>query len=203
MMCASSGFRAAFTGSGGHASQPHQIEDTVLSAAKFITDAQIVTSRLINQAEPLTITVSTIHGGEAGRANIIPKRVDFEGTIRTPKRETHAEIHEDLRRIIRAIELTTGVKGEITFRNGSDAVMNDPGLTELFLQARPDFSAQRTFRSPPRPIWARTISPGTGNSRRRSISAWAFRSRTPKRSTACIRPSSPQTTRPSARARRR
>ena len=134
MMCASSGFRAAFTGSGGHASQPHQTEDTVLSAAKFITDAQIVTSRLINQAEPLTITVSTIHGGEAGRANIIPKRVDLEGTIRTPKRETHAEIHEDLRRIIQAIELTTGVKGEISFRNGSDAVMNDPGLTELFLQ---------------------------------------------------------------------
>lgn len=151
MMCASSGFRAAFTGSGGHASQPHQTEDTVLSAAKFITDAQIVTSRLINQAEPLTITVSTIHGGEAGRANIIPKRVDLEGTIRTPKRETHAEIHEDLRRIIRAIELTTGVKGEITFRNGSDAVMNDPRLTELFLQGAAELLGAENVSVTPAP----------------------------------------------------
>lgn len=151
MMCASSGFRVAFTGSGGHASQPHQTEDTVLSAAKFITDAQIVTSRLINQAEPLTITVSTIHGGQAGRANIIPKRVDLEGTIRTPKRETHAAIHEDLRRIIRAIELTTGVKGEITFRNGSDAVMNDPRLTELFLKGAAELLGAENVSVTPAP----------------------------------------------------
>ena len=135
MMCASSGFRVEFTGSGGHASQPHETQDTVLSAAKFITDAQIVTSRLMNETEPLTITVSTVQAGQPERTNIIPKKAELGGTIRTPKREIHDKIHEHLRQIIHAIELTTGVRGEIWFRNGSDAVMNDPALTALFLKS--------------------------------------------------------------------
>lgn len=134
MLCASSGFRVKFTGDGGHASQPERTQDTVLAAAKFITDAQFIASRRTPRSQPLTVTVSTIHGGQPGRANIIPKQVTLEGTIRTPERALHEKIHGWLRDILRAAELATGTHGEITFRNGSDAVMNDPDLTDCFLR---------------------------------------------------------------------
>lgn len=152
MTCASSGFRVEFTGSGGHASQPHKTEDTILAAAKFINDVQVVPSRLIDQAEPLTITVSSIHAGKPGRANIIPKLVELEGTIRTPKRETHTVVHEHMRQIIKAVGLTTGVQGEITFRNGSDAVMNDPALTELFRKGAVNLLGQEKVSVTPAPF---------------------------------------------------
>ena len=134
MMCASSGFRVEFTGAGGHASQPDRTQDTVLAAAKFITDAQLIAARRAPRSEPLTVTVSTIHGGTPGRANIIPKQVVLEGTIRTPSRALHDDIHRYLRQVLQAAQLETGAQGEIAFRSGSDAVMNDPALTDCFLR---------------------------------------------------------------------
>lgn len=134
MLCAASSFRVEFTGTGGHASQPERTQDTVLAAAKFITDAQLTAARRTPRSQPLTITVSTIHGGQPGRSNIIPKRVTLEGTIRTPERALHEKIHGYLRDILRSAELATGAQGEIFFRNGSNAVQNDAALTDCFLR---------------------------------------------------------------------
>ena len=142
MLCASSRFQAKFTGTGGHASQPERTQDTVLAAAKFITDVQLAAARRSPRSEPLTVTVSTIHGGQSGRVNIIPKQVVLEGTIRTPRRALHDEMHRYLQDTLRSAQLVTGTQGKITFHNGSDAVMNDPALTDCFLRGAAELLGQ-------------------------------------------------------------
>lgn len=133
VMLASSEFTITLTGRGGHGSAPHRTDDIVLSAAKIIIELQSITSRKINHFEPAVITVGTIHGGT--RSNIIPKELTFTGTIRTQNNSLREEIHEHITTILRANELVTGVKADVSFRLGSGAVYNNPALTKEFAAA--------------------------------------------------------------------
>ena len=130
-MTASSRFHVEFTGSGGHAALPHQAQDCILAAAKFVSQLPEI-SRRISPLEPFTLSVGYLSAGEAGRGNIIPAKAVLEGTIRTPKREIHDLAHQATETLLRATAMTTGTQGQITFRNGSDCVMNDPALTAVF-----------------------------------------------------------------------
>ena len=130
-MTASSRFHAEFTGTGGHAALPHKAQDCILAAARFVSQLPEI-SRHIDPLEPFTVSVGHLSAGEAGRGNIIPAKAELDGTIRTPKRSVHQQAHEQMRTLLQAVTLTAGVKGELSFRNGSDCVMNDPTLTKIF-----------------------------------------------------------------------
>jgi amidohydrolase len=133
IMLASTGFLITLSGRGGHGAAPHLTEDIVLAAARLIAALQDIPGRKHNFLDPAVITVCSIHGGAAG--NIIPKEVALAGTIRTPNSRLLPKIRESMQKELSALEMTTGVKGAVVFRQGSDAVYNDPGLTELFVGA--------------------------------------------------------------------
>lgn len=136
VMLAASRFTITLTGRGGHASAPHQTDDIILAAAKLIIELQLIPGRKINHIEPAVITVGSIHGGTRG--NIIPQELILIGTIRTQNNHLHQEIHQHINNILKVQELITGVKGTAVFRMGSDAVYNDPTLTEKFVTAAAD-----------------------------------------------------------------
>jgi amidohydrolase len=132
-MLASTGFAIALSGRGGHGAAPHQTDDIILAAAKFVAELQSIPSRKHNFLDPSVITVCSIHGGTAG--NIIPKELTLSGTIRAQNGRLLPKIEESVKTLLTALEMTTGVKGAAFFRRGSGAVYNDPDLTETFTGA--------------------------------------------------------------------
>ena len=74
-------FDITLTSTGGHGAMPHQVADPVVASAELIVALQTLVSRETPPLEPAALTIGSIHGGTAH--NIIPTRVDLQGTLRT------------------------------------------------------------------------------------------------------------------------
>jgi amidohydrolase len=77
------------------------------------------------------VTIGSIHGGL--RFNIIPDRVEMEGTIRLFDPKIQKEIHEKIRRTATMIAESGGGKAEITIVPLAPVVFNDPNLTQKMI----------------------------------------------------------------------
>jgi len=74
-------FTLVLEGPGGHTARPHRTVDLIADAARLIHELPGCIRRTIDARSPFTIAFGSIHGGEAG--NVIPTRVEVEGTVRT------------------------------------------------------------------------------------------------------------------------
>jgi amidohydrolase len=136
VMAAAEDWGAAIIGRGGHASQPHETVDALVTAAMAVTALQTVVSRNVSPMETAVVTVGVLRAGDA--FNIIPERAEMRGTIRTfdPK------VREDVLRRVRSVMENTaqamGARAELYFQALSPAVINDPAVTEVVQAATRD-----------------------------------------------------------------
>lgn len=84
-------------GRGGHAAMPHNTIDPVVLASRIVLSLQTIVSRENNPAEPIVITVGSIHGGTQG--NIIPDEVKLELSVRTLTPQVRTRTLTAIRRI--------------------------------------------------------------------------------------------------------
>ena len=68
-------------GKGGHGAHPHMNVDPIAISAQVITALQQVVSRQAKPAMPTVVSIGKIVG--LGSTNIIPDKVEMEGTLRT------------------------------------------------------------------------------------------------------------------------
>jgi len=68
-------------GPGGHTARPHQTVDLISDAARLVHELPGVLRRTVDARSPLTVAFGSIHGGSSG--NVIPTRVELQGTART------------------------------------------------------------------------------------------------------------------------
>ncbi len=73
-------FKITIHGKGGHTGVPEDAIDPVIAAANLIQTAQIIQTREISNLKATVIMFGKIHGGT--KSNIIPEKVDLEGSIR-------------------------------------------------------------------------------------------------------------------------
>ena len=93
-MAASDRFSIQVQGRQTHGSRPWGGVDPVVASASLIDALQTVVSRRTDIASiPAVVTVGSIHGGI--RYNIIPDKVEMEGTLRTFSDEQRARIVQD------------------------------------------------------------------------------------------------------------
>lgn len=130
---AASTFEVVLRGRGGHASAPYATEDIVSTAAKLILDLQSIPRRILNYIDPAVVAIATIHAGD--RNNVIPSQLRFTGTVRGTEYKVHQMIENEMRKVLQAHELVTGVKGSLEFQFASQAIVNDPLLTQSFITA--------------------------------------------------------------------
>ncbi|HEX28805.1 TPA: amidohydrolase, partial [Candidatus Poribacteria bacterium] len=90
---------------------------------------QTIVSRSVSPIMPAVVTVGKIEGGTA--CNIIPSEVRMEGTVRSLDPEVRTLIIERMRSILNGIELSMGVKCDLSYEMGSPVVYNDPQLADL------------------------------------------------------------------------
>jgi len=116
-------------GQGGHGATPQETRDPVVMSARVVMALQTLISRENNPADPVVITVGSIHGGT--QANIVPDQVKLQLTVRTFKPEVRKRV---LASIVREVEGEAQAAGApkkpvVEIVPGADSVYNDPELT--------------------------------------------------------------------------
>ncbi len=133
VMAASDTFFVTVTGKGGHAAMPHLGIDTVVVSAQIVSALQTISSRIADPADPVVVSVTQIHGGDA--TNIIPEQVELAGTARSFSAATREMIEPMMRRIINGICQAHGASAEITYERGYPATINSDLETDHAAQA--------------------------------------------------------------------
>jgi amidohydrolase len=118
---------------GGHGAQPHLTADPVFLAAQAITFFQSIASRRINPLQPVVVTVSAIHGGEA--TNVIPGVVEAKGTIRTFSEALRDVIPREMENILKGVTEAQGATYSFESRKSYPPLINDPRMTEVMCEA--------------------------------------------------------------------
>jgi amidohydrolase len=128
-MAGSDQLRITVTGRSTHGAQPHRGVDPVVVSAQIINALQTIPSRQMDAvASPVIVTIGTIHGGV--RWNIMPDRVEMQGTIRYLNPATHEEIIERVRRTATDIAHSAGATAEVSVAPNAIPVVNPPALTQ-------------------------------------------------------------------------
>jgi len=123
VMAAAERFHCIVTGRGGHGATPHQTVDTVVVAAQIVTALQTVVSRNVDPAEPVVVSVGSLHSGSA--FNIIAEQAELWGTIRTFDEATRQTVLRRVREVVEGTAHTLGASVQLEIEELTLAVVND------------------------------------------------------------------------------
>jgi amidohydrolase len=123
-------------GRGGHAARPHEARDPICAAAQLIQWLYQQIPRATDSQDAVVITVGMVHGGHM--ANVIPERVELEGTVRTLNRSVRDDTLDHIRRLADAVAVGTQTLIEVNFGVGAQSVENDPELIDYLTDATRD-----------------------------------------------------------------
>jgi amidohydrolase len=137
------------TGRGGHAARPHESQDPIAASAQLLTAIYSLIPRSVDSQNPIVVTIGRIQGGY--NANVIPEKVEMEGTLRTLDSKVREATREKLRRLTRGISEASDVTLEIFFDQGLGAVINDPGANAFLREAAQRTLGPRNVEEVPRP----------------------------------------------------
>jgi len=127
-MAGSDRLRITVTGSQTHGAQPHRGVDPIVISAQIVNALQTIPSRQMDAVRsPVIVTIGQIHGGV--RYNIIPDRVELEGTIRYLNPHTREDLYERIRRTATEIAASGGATAEVSIESNAVPVVNPPELT--------------------------------------------------------------------------
>jgi hippurate hydrolase len=134
-------FQIAVVGKGGHASMPHDCRDPIPAACEITTALQTFVTREIPVSDPVVITVTRIAGGTTG--NVIPERVELQGTIRALSERSRAKAQEGLERVARGIAQAHGVEAQVALQRGYPVTVNEAQFTGFTQQVARDLLGAR------------------------------------------------------------
>jgi hippurate hydrolase len=123
-------------GRGGHAAMPHNTIDPVVLASRIVLSLQTIVSRENNPAEPIVITVGSIHGGTQG--NIIPDEVKLDLSVRTLTPQVRTRTLAAIRRVAKGEADAAGAPRDPLVTVPAAAplpVVNDPALVSRLASA--------------------------------------------------------------------
>jgi amidohydrolase len=124
-------------GKGGHAALPHYNIDPVLITSHIIVALQQLVSRRCKPVTPCVLSFGNVQAH--GSTNIIPDKVEVQGTFRTMDEEWRKEAHILMKKM--AEEMASSMGGKCDFRVdvGYPFVFNDPDLTTLSQEAAREY----------------------------------------------------------------
>ncbi len=123
-LAATAGLDIKVTGRGGHAAMPHMAIDPITTSAKIINELQTIVSRETDPLEPLVISVTAIHAGDA--FNVIPPDAQMKGTIRALTMEQMAWAKQRVTDIAEGIAAANQCQANVSFPGaGYPPTVND------------------------------------------------------------------------------
>ena len=116
-------------GKGGHAALPHTLIDPVVMASHILVALQQVVSRNSPVATPTVLSFGKVLAH--GATNIIPDKVDIEGTFRTMNEDWRAKAHDIIKQQAQGIANSMGGHCDVDIRKGYPALCNNSEFTNL------------------------------------------------------------------------
>lgn len=110
-------------GVGGHTATPHKAVDSIVIGAELVQALQSVISRQRDPMQAAVLAITQIHAGDA--YNVMPDGAHLCGTVRAFDPATMDQIERDMRRLAQGIPALRGGRGELDFRRGYPAVINE------------------------------------------------------------------------------
>jgi amidohydrolase len=134
MMAAADRYQITVKGKQTHGARPWDGVDPVVVSAQIVLGLQTIASRQVDVTQaPSIISVGRISGGI--RNNVIPDKVELEGTIRTFDPDMRDYIHAAVERTARLIAESAGAEIEFELEQGPPPLQNNAELTSLVLPA--------------------------------------------------------------------
>jgi len=127
-MAAADYFRGAFIGSGGHGAVPHHSPDPIMAFAEYLLAIQTLRSREIDQTKPAVISICMVNAD--GSYNVIPERLDFQGTARSLDPGLRAILERRIGEIGVAIAGLRGLAFDYGWLGGYPPLRNDPASSD-------------------------------------------------------------------------
>ena len=124
-------------GKGGHGAIPHLNIDPVSISCQLIVALQQIVSRQANPIIPSVLSFGRFIAD--GATNVIPDKVEIEGTFRTFDNEWREEAHKRMKKMAQL--LVEGMGGECDFeiRRGYPVLINEENLTKDVRHFAEDF----------------------------------------------------------------
>lgn len=120
-------------GRAAHGSAPDQGVDAIMIAGQVLCGLQSVVSRSVSPLDAAVVTIGTIKGG--WRYNVIPDRVEMEGTVRTLREEVQAAMPDLIERAAEGIARSLRGSCEVRYVKGYPPLVNDPEMFDLAAEA--------------------------------------------------------------------
>lgn len=112
LLAGSDRFKIRVFGAQTHGAQPWRGVDPIVTAAAIVQQAQTIVSRQLDISKlPAVLTFGMFNGGV--RYNIIPEKVELEGTIRTFDAAMREDLFERLRRTAEGVASAQGARVEL------------------------------------------------------------------------------------------
>ncbi|MCX4197286.1 amidohydrolase [Methylobacterium organophilum] len=137
-------FEITVAGFGTHAAMPERGTDTLVVASEIVLALQTIVSRRIAPTDPVVLSVTQIHGGDA--YNVIPDRAVIRGTVRCLDEAVRKRVAELVAAIAGGTAGTHGARAEVDYRFGYPATVNTADAVGTALEAAgtvPDITARR------------------------------------------------------------
>ncbi len=136
VMASSNDFKITITGKGGHGAMPHMGNDPVPIACQIVTAFQTIITRNKKPLDTGVISVTMIHGGEAN--NVIPDRVELQGTVRTFRTEVLDLIEARMRQVAEGCCAMNNAQCDFYFNRNYPATVNSVPEAEFARQVMID-----------------------------------------------------------------
>jgi amidohydrolase len=127
----------AVHGKGGHAALPHLNIDPILITAHILTALQQVVSRMSHPTAPTVLSFGKVIAN--GATNIIPDKVELEGTFRAMDEKWRAEAHVKMKKMAESIAESMGGSCDFKIVKGYPFLVNDEKTTNRAKQSAIDY----------------------------------------------------------------
>jgi amidohydrolase len=127
-------------GKGGHGAMPETNVDPVLIASHIIVALQQVVSRIASPKTPTVLSFGKVIAN--GATNVIPDKVEIEGTFRTLDEPWRAKAHEKMIKIGTGIAEAMGGSCDFEVRKGYPFLKNHPELTQRAIDAATEYMGE-------------------------------------------------------------
>lgn len=132
ILAGADGLHILVEGKQTHGAVPWAGNDPIVVASQIVLGLQLIPSRQLNSSKASTIiSIGSIHGGL--RSNIIPDKVEMEGTIRILEPSTRDDVLKRIRTTAINIAESAGAKATVTIKPYAPVTYNDPELTAKML----------------------------------------------------------------------
>lgn len=127
MMASMDRFLIEINGKGYHGAYPENSQDPIAAAGQLITALQTIKGRNVKAVNPAVVSITRVQGGF--NQNIIPDKVELEGTVRALNDETREFIHKKIEQIAHGIGAAMDVECVVTYDYKYPPVTNDALVT--------------------------------------------------------------------------